>query len=257
MNYNKNLCWILFSCATLLLNNNTIIEAAVEKTDQIEKSCCFFRDRIFVQYANVYSPEYIIGSDIQRSLFLPTSLALPIMKGEHFLEICCGTGVFSIFAALDGAEKVVAIDINPDAVENAIENSKKHEVSEKVTVLQGFMFSPLQKEQLFDVIFLNIPFLYRSCSDHLRTVDRKKNNFERELLCCYLKEGKSHIKRSGRMLLCYSTTRVEIEKMYQLAKEYGWEISLLQEESNLIYEDDSWGKENCINVGLYELRLVE
>lgn len=95
------------------------------------------------------------------------------MKGEHFLEVCCGTGVFSIFAALDAAEKVVAIDINPDAVENTIENSKKHEVSEKVTVLQGFMFSPLQKEQLFDVIFLNIPFLYRSCSEHLRMQGKK------------------------------------------------------------------------------------
>lgn len=45
--------------------------------------------------------------------------------------------------------------------------------------------------------------------------------------------------------------------MYQWAKEYGWEVSFLEEENNLIYEDNSWAKENCITVGLYELRLME
>jgi len=47
---------------------------------------------------------------------------LPVVDGEEMLEIGPGTGVISITAAYKGAKKVVAIDINPDAVRNTQAN---------------------------------------------------------------------------------------------------------------------------------------
>ncbi len=49
---------------------------------------------------------------------------LPVKKNDEMLEIGSGTGVISIFAGIKGAKRVLAIDINPDALKNTEENIK-------------------------------------------------------------------------------------------------------------------------------------
>src|SRR5687768_3552272 len=75
--------------------------------------------REFIVYPNVFSPKYFRDTE----LFAKN---LPIRQGEELLEVGSGSGVISIMAIYHGAKKVVAIDINPDAVKNTEANIKLH-----------------------------------------------------------------------------------------------------------------------------------
>ncbi|HLB08433.1 MAG TPA: 50S ribosomal protein L11 methyltransferase, partial [Gemmatimonadaceae bacterium] len=52
-------------------------------------------------------------------------------------DLGSGSGVLAIAAAKLGADRVVAIEMDPDAIGNALENVERNGVSPRVTVLQG------------------------------------------------------------------------------------------------------------------------
>ncbi|MBA4304573.1 MAG: 50S ribosomal protein L11 methyltransferase [Sphingobacteriaceae bacterium] len=81
---------------------------------------------------------------------LRTMSGLPF-EGKRVLDMGCGTGVLGILAAKMGASRVLGIDIEPWAVENALENAERNAV--QMEVLEG------GKELIdgsFDVILANI-----------------------------------------------------------------------------------------------------
>jgi len=67
-------------------------------------------------------------------LTLMQSLVAP---GALVADLGSGSGVLAIAAAKLGAGRVVAIEMDPDAIGNAIENVERNGVAEQVTVLQG------------------------------------------------------------------------------------------------------------------------
>lgn len=61
-----------------------------------------------------------------------------ISKGEDsVLDIGCGSGILSIAAALLGASDVIAVDIDPTAVEVSENNVKLNNLSSKIQVMEG------------------------------------------------------------------------------------------------------------------------
>jgi len=73
------------------------------------------------------------------------------LRGKVVLDLGCGAGPVAISAALLGAEKVYAVDIMSEACEATRRNSILNGVSDKVQVLQGNLFEPLDGLR-FDVI---------------------------------------------------------------------------------------------------------
>jgi ribosomal protein L11 methyltransferase len=67
-------------------------------------------------------------------LSLMQSLVTP---GALVADLGSGSGVLAIAAAKLGAGRVVAIEMDPDAIGNAIENVERNGVATQVTVLQG------------------------------------------------------------------------------------------------------------------------
>jgi ribosomal protein L11 methyltransferase len=67
-------------------------------------------------------------------LSLMQSLVAP---GALVADLGSGSGVLAIAAAKLGAARVVAIEMDPDAIGNAIENVERNGVARQVTVLQG------------------------------------------------------------------------------------------------------------------------
>jgi len=60
-----------------------------------------------------------------------------IRAGDQVADIGAGSAVLGIAAAKLGASRVVAIEMDPDAIPNAEENVVRNDVSERVTVIEG------------------------------------------------------------------------------------------------------------------------
>ncbi|CDZ81540.1 Ribosomal protein L11 methyltransferase [Candidatus Rubidus massiliensis] len=230
-NFSQFFLSLLFSSIVL---SSSLIHAATEKKEKIEvadqlleknqsieeKYTFDFKGLTFVGYPNVYSPVIFPGASKQGKI--------PLRKGDSFLEMGCGTGIFSILAALEGADRVVAIDVNPDAVANTKENVRLHNLEKTITVLEGDMFSPLNEKDKFDVIFFNIPFCHKNCNvEDLSMLGRSLYDPEHDILYRFLKEGKNHLAPKGVMILGYSTTHGDVPLMMEWAEKFHWDVQLI------------------------------
>lgn len=86
--------------------------------------------------------------------------AIKINGDEKVLEIGAGSGLISLECARQGA-RVVCTDINPYACEyvelNFLKNSSL--IKGNLKVRKGDLFSPIKKDEKFDIIIFNPPYL--------------------------------------------------------------------------------------------------
>ncbi|NOZ54000.1 MAG: methyltransferase [Gammaproteobacteria bacterium] len=82
-----------------------------------------------------------------------------INEGDEVLDIGTGAGIQAVFAA-EKATKVIATDLNPNAVLNTKNNAIYHGVADKIEVRQGDLFAPIKANEKFDVIIFNISYPY-------------------------------------------------------------------------------------------------
>ncbi|MFH1234965.1 MAG: HemK2/MTQ2 family protein methyltransferase [Candidatus Diapherotrites archaeon] len=107
----------------------------------------FFRDIGLVVFDSVYEPQ-------EDSFLLAESVN--VKKGVKALDMGCGSGIQSISMALQGA-KVLAVDINREAVKNVLENARLLGLEGKITAKKSDLFSAVEGK--FDVICFNPPYL--------------------------------------------------------------------------------------------------
>jgi methylase of polypeptide subunit release factors len=74
------------------------------------------------------------------------------------LDYGTGTGYLAVAAAKLGASKVVALDINPAAVECATINAERHGFADRIEVRQSNELSALLPEERFDMVVAGMPF---------------------------------------------------------------------------------------------------
>jgi ribosomal protein L11 methyltransferase len=85
----------------------------------------------------IISPKMSFGTGHHETTYLMSQQMLQTpMQKQSVLDMGCGTGVLAILASKLGAEKVVGIDIEEPAVENAIENAALNS-QEKITFIAG------------------------------------------------------------------------------------------------------------------------
>lgn len=101
------------------------------------------------------------------SLAFPSSL---IVKGRSVLDVGCGSGVTACLSALNGASKVVGIDISSHAIQNANKNREATCADLDVTFLEGDLFAPLYAGETFDVIFADLPLMNRQPKDDIEAI---------------------------------------------------------------------------------------
>lgn len=84
---------------------------------------------------------------------------LPDMKGKSWLEIGPGTGLVTVFAAINGAKHITACDINPYAVETTIKNLEVNKHLYPDTCWNIFESDVFEKVSgRFDVVTWNLPY---------------------------------------------------------------------------------------------------
>jgi release factor glutamine methyltransferase len=132
------------------------------------------------------------------SLFLAENLK--IEEGCEVLDVGCGSGILTILAALK-AKRVVAVDINPKALECTVKNAQLNGVKDRVEVRLGNLFSPLKNGEKFDLIVFNPPYL----------PGKPRNLVEAgwmdsgALTLKFLSESPKWLKRNGKIQLAYSS----------------------------------------------------
>ncbi|PWK08394.1 50S ribosomal protein L11 methyltransferase [Tumebacillus permanentifrigoris] len=77
-----------------------------------------------------------------------------IQPGDTLVDVGCGTGILSIACAKLGAGQVLALDLDPVAVQVAQENVELNQVSEQITVRANDLLKGVDEK--FDIVVANI-----------------------------------------------------------------------------------------------------
>jgi len=145
----------------------------------------------------VYEPRedsMLLAEEVKSGLRSPGA---PVLR---ILDIGTGSGLQAIIVAKQGAS-VVAIDINPIAVECAKKNAEKNNV--KIDFKIGDLFEPAAGQK-FDLIIFNAPYLPEE------SVPKEKEPIDHSYAGAgkikeFLEQYKNYLKPNGYALLVYSS----------------------------------------------------
>jgi S-methylmethionine-dependent homocysteine/selenocysteine methylase len=119
-----------------------------------------WRDRANRPLYPLEFPDLVAGDEV----FAPTQGSFLVWKHlfqeriareRRCLDIGCGTGLQTIQLALNGAEHVHGIDLDPDAVASTMTNAFRNGVSERVTAATADLFAWVPEER-YDVIVASL-----------------------------------------------------------------------------------------------------
>jgi release factor glutamine methyltransferase len=121
-----------------------------------------------------------------------------IPQGSTVLDLGSGSGVAGI-AAATWASRVVAVDINPEAVRCSKINAMLNRVEDTVDVRAGDLFEPVSNER-FDVVLFNPPYFRGTPQDAADRAWRSVDTVER-----FAARLGGHLKPGGCALVVLST----------------------------------------------------
>jgi HemK-related putative methylase len=121
-----------------------------------------------------------------------------VHRDASVLDMGTGSGVCAVFAARH-AQRVVAIDINPEAVRCAVINTLLNDLDHKIEVRHGDLFAPLRGER-FDLVLFNPPFWRGAPRDHRDQAWRSSDVAER-----FAAGLAAHLNPGGAALVLLST----------------------------------------------------
>ncbi|NUT49689.1 MAG: methyltransferase [Saccharothrix sp.] len=148
---------------------------------------------------------------------------VPYEAGGRFLEMGCGAGVASVLAARAGCARVLSLDINPAAVENTRRNAARHGVSDRVAALTSDLFEAVDRDERFDVIFWNSPFIEApEDREYGKQIERAVLDPGYGMQRRFFHDAVAHLAEGGRVYLGTSDAMGNTEKTLQAATAAGF-----------------------------------
>jgi release factor glutamine methyltransferase len=192
----------------------------------------------------VLGKTYEISEDVFNPKFFATSEFMAehvsVTPQDEVLDVGTGSGILAITAG-QVARRVVAVDINPEAVRYARKNAKLNGLEDTVSVLEGDLFSPLESGCRFDVILFNPPYFEGTPTTPL---EHALYDPDKRLARRFLGEAKDYLKPGGYVQFGYSTN-AEHDRVEEMMVELGWSYQVIatkelggvwSEETLLIYK---------------------
>ena len=129
------------------------------KPIRIGKDCIirasFHEHELGYAYNIIIDPKMAFGTGNHETTFLMISEMLKLdLIGKELLDMGCGTAVLAILARMKGAGRVVGIDIDEWAYNNALENIRLNNTNDIMVALGGAEQIPAFGT--FDIVFANI-----------------------------------------------------------------------------------------------------
>jgi release factor glutamine methyltransferase len=121
-------------------------------------------------------------------------------EGNRVLDMGTGCGVNAILAATRGAQ-VVAVDVNPRAIEAARANAERNGAAERVEVRYSDVFSEV--DGAFDLIVFDPPFRWFKPRDLAETAITDEGY---RAMTSFFRQARRHLAAGGRMLVFFGTS---------------------------------------------------
>lgn len=164
-----------------------------------------FRDnnRLRVQTLNgvgiIVLPGVFDGIRLRTGAFLADTINVETCpQGARVLDLGTGSGLGAIFAARHGG-RVIATDINPEAVRCAHLNALAHHLEGSIETRVGDLFEPVRGKS-FDLVLFGPPYYHGAPRDLSDCAWRSRDAFER-----FLEELPAYLSPEGRALVVLST----------------------------------------------------
>lgn len=109
----------------------------------------YFKDHVFMVDEHVYEPA--------EDTFLLAE-KMTVTEDDAVLDMGTGCGILAVLAA-EKAKRVLAVDINPHAIECAIKNAEMNGARQRIGFRNGDLFQPIKPDENFSLIVFNSPYL--------------------------------------------------------------------------------------------------
>ena len=170
----------------------------------------FFEDYVFLFDEHVYEPA--------EDTFLIAE-KMTAIKDDTVLDMGTGCGILAVLAA-QKAKKVVAVDINPHAIEYATKNAENNRVGEHVEFRVGDLFQPMKNDERFSLILFNSPYLPSEPDEEKSWLGKAWAGGPngRQVIDPFISEAPKFLAVGGRILLIQSSLS-DVNKTLEMFRE--------------------------------------
>lgn len=171
----------------------------------------FFGDRVFLVFKDVYEPA-------EDTFLLAENLH--VNEEDVVLDMGTGCGILGILAA-EKARKVLAVDINPQAVRCSQRNAKLNGVAEKMDIRLGDLFTPVKDGEKFSLIVFNAPYLPSEPVERETWLGKAWAGGPkgRQIIDRFISQVTNYLTRDGRAVLVQSSLSGVQETLRKLEEE--------------------------------------
>ena len=146
------------------------------------------------------------------------------VDGDRVLDMGTGSGVNAVLAA-GRAGHVLAVDINPHALDAARHNAERNGVADRVEVRHSDVFGAV--DGVFDLIVFDPPFRWFTPRDHRETATTDENY---RAMTKFFREARQYLSPTGKMLIFFGTSG-DLGHLTNLADEAGFAKEIVATDS--------------------------
>lgn len=195
--------------------NVDLVLRKYNEANRIENNRYQYQGHTFEVFRDVFPPTHFQSTGI-----FTKAIEYPV--GGSFMEMGCGSGVTSVYAALTGCSFVVASDISEQATLNTLRNVEINNVADIVSVRQGDLFEVVNLEEKFDMIYWNSNFIY--VDEGFHGVGKEFADAGYRTHRKFFEEVGLYVKNEGKIILGFSDAG-SVDRLTKLAKEYDYVLN--------------------------------
>ena len=153
----------------------------------------YYKDLAFDTHPMVYEPKddsELLAGNLRAS------------KEDYVLDMGCGVGIQAIVASRK-ARRVLAVDINPHAIDTARRNAEKNK-AENIEYRISSLFENIREEEKFDLIIFNPPYVPSEEKD-MQARAWAGGIIGRETIDRFIVDAPKHLTENGRIQLLISS----------------------------------------------------